>query len=251
MPENRDVLYLRALAQRQLGEIPAALATLGALEQLHPRFSRLYQERGHCYVVLRQAPEAIEAFLRAVHINPALPASWSMLEGLYRMTGQADDAATAAAHVATLKRLPPEVVTATALFSDGDLAAAEQLVRAFLLQHGHQVEAMRLLARIGIERDVLDDAQLLLEGVLELAPDYHAARFDYAPGPGEAAHVRRRAGAGAKAARRGSVRPQLPHASGDDLRRARASTNRRCSCTGTCCPVPRSRPSCTCRSRTR
>ena len=45
-------------------------------------------------------------------------------------------------------------MTATALFSDGELAAAEQLIRAFLLQHGHHVEAMRLLARIGIERDV-------------------------------------------------------------------------------------------------
>ncbi|HUL19559.1 MAG TPA: sulfotransferase [Steroidobacteraceae bacterium] len=180
VPENRDVLYLRALAQRQLGEIPAALATLATLEQLHPRFSRLYQERGHCYVVQKQAPEAIAAFSRAVHMNPALAASWSMLEGLYRMTAQAAEAATAAAHVATLKRLPAEVLTATGLFSDGDLAAAEQLVRAYLLRHGHQVEAMRLLARIGIERDVLDDAQLLLEGVLELAPDYHAARFDYA-----------------------------------------------------------------------
>jgi len=180
VPENRDVLYLRALAQRQLGEIPAPLATLATLEQLHPRFSRLYQERGHCYVVQKQAPEAIAAFSRAVHMNPALAASWSMLEGLYRMTAQAAEAATAAAHVATLKRLPAEVLTATGLFSDGDLAAAEQLVRAYLLRHGHQVEAMRLLARIGIERDVLDDAQLLLEGVLELAPDYHAARFDYA-----------------------------------------------------------------------
>jgi tetratricopeptide (TPR) repeat protein len=39
---------------------------------------------------------------------------------------------------------------------------------------------MRLLARIGIERDALDDAQLLLEGVLDVAPDYHPARFDYA-----------------------------------------------------------------------
>jgi tetratricopeptide (TPR) repeat protein len=38
---------------------------------------------------------------------------------------------------------------------------------------------MRLLARIGIEREVLDDAQRLLEGVLELAPDYQAARADY------------------------------------------------------------------------
>ncbi|TLZ04002.1 MAG: sulfotransferase family protein [Gammaproteobacteria bacterium] len=180
VPENRDVLYLRAQAQRLLGDIPAALATLAALEQLHPRFSRLHQERGHCYVVLKQAPQAIDAFLHGVHINPALPASWSMLEGLYRMTGQAANAAEAAAHVATLKELPPEVVTATALFSDGELAEAEQLIRAFLIKHGHHLEAMRLLARIGLERDVLDDAQLLLEAVLDLTPDYHAARFEYA-----------------------------------------------------------------------
>jgi tetratricopeptide (TPR) repeat protein len=180
VPENRDVLYLRAVAQRRLGDIPAALATLAGLERLHPRFSRLYQERGHCYVALKQAPEAIEAFLHGVNMNPALPASWSMLEGLYRLIGQTGNAAAAAAHVAKLKTLPAEVVTANALFSDGELAQAEQLIRAVLLKHGHHVEAMRLLARIGIEHDVLDDAQLLLEAVLDLEPEYHAARFDYA-----------------------------------------------------------------------
>jgi tetratricopeptide (TPR) repeat protein len=179
VPENRDVLYLRARAQRLSGASTAALATLSTLGQLHPRFSRVHEERGLCHVARRQAPEAIEALLRAVQVNPALPASWSMLEGLYRMIGQPDNAATAAAHVATLKKLPAEVVTATGLFSDGELGAAEQLTRAFLLEHGHHIEAMRLLARIGIERDVLDDAQLLLEGVLELAPDYRAARCDY------------------------------------------------------------------------
>jgi tetratricopeptide (TPR) repeat protein len=180
VPENRDVLYLRALAQRHLGDIPGALATLATLEQLHPRFSRLHQERGHCHVALKQAPQAIAAFARAVSMNPALPVSWSMLEGLYRMTGQSSGASESAAQLAALRALPQEVVTASALFADGDLAEAEQLVRAWLLRHGHHIEAMRLLARIGIERDVLDDAQLLLEGVLELAPDYHAARFDYA-----------------------------------------------------------------------
>src|ERR1700722_630606 len=180
VPENRDVLYLRALAQRHSGAIPSALATLAELEQLQSGFSRLYQERGNCYVALRQAPQAIEAFLRAVNINPALPASWSMLERLYKMTGDTSNAATAAAHVATLGSLPAEVVTATALFSDGDLAAAEEVIRPFLIKNGHHVEAMRLLARIGIQREVLDDAQLLLEGVLEIAPDYRAARFDYA-----------------------------------------------------------------------
>ena len=180
VPENRDVLYLRAQAQRLCGDIPEALATLAALEKLQPRFSRLYQERGQCHVVRKQAPEAIAAFEHAVRINPALPASWSMLAGLYRMTGQAAGAAAAAAQVATLQALPPEVVSATALFLDGDLALAEQRVRAFLLQHGHHVEAMRLLARIGVARGVYDDAEMLLEGVLDVAPDYRAARFEYA-----------------------------------------------------------------------
>ncbi len=180
LPENRDVLYLEAMSRRLLGQIPEALATLLRLEQYHPRFSRLYQERGHCHVALKDAPQAIDALLRGVNLNPALPASWSLLEGLYRMTGQADHAATAAAHVATLKRMPPEVLTATGLFSDGDLSAAESMVRAYLLKHGNHVEAMRLLARIGIEHDVLDDAELLLEAVLTLEPDYHAARLDFA-----------------------------------------------------------------------
>src|ERR1700720_1780416 len=110
VPENRDVLYLTALILRHLNRIPDALATLDRLEQLHPRFSRLYQERGHCYVALRDAPRAIDGFLRGVNINPALPSSWSMLEGLFRMTRDTKNAATASEHVAILKGLPPDVV---------------------------------------------------------------------------------------------------------------------------------------------
>jgi tetratricopeptide (TPR) repeat protein len=179
VPENRDVLLMSAVSDRYLNNIPGALATLERLERHHPGFSRLYQERGHCYVATRDAPRAIDAFLRGVNINPALPASWSMLEGLYRLTGDTENAAMAAAHVATLKRLPPEVVHATGLFSDGELTPAENIVRAYLLKHGNHVEAMRLLAKIGIEREVFDDAELLLEAVMQLAPDYQAARLDY------------------------------------------------------------------------
>ncbi len=180
VPENRDVLYMMAVSQRYLTKIPEALATLDGFERVHPTFSRLYQERGHCYVALRDAPRAIDAFLTAVNINPALPASWRTLQTLYRMTGQEENAAMAAAHVETLAKLPADIVTATALFSDGDLAPAEAIVRAFLLQHGDHVEGMRLLARIGLAHDVLDDADILLEAVLQLAPDYRAARYDYA-----------------------------------------------------------------------
>jgi tetratricopeptide (TPR) repeat protein len=180
VPENRDVLYMIAVSQRYLNRIPDALATLERLEGHHPGFSRLFQERGHCFVAMRDAPQAIEAFIRAVNINPALPASWRTLQTLYRMTGQTENAEMAAAHVATLAQLPSEIVTATALFSDGELVPAESMVRAYLLKHGNHVEAMRLLARIGIQQDVLDDAEILLDAVLTLAPEYRAARYDYA-----------------------------------------------------------------------
>jgi tetratricopeptide (TPR) repeat protein len=180
VPDQRDALLYVAIAQRYLGRIPDALRTLAILELHHPRFSRLYEERGRCFVDLKQAPQAIEAFLRAVTINHSLPGSWRMLDGLYRMQGQADQAAMAASHVATLQKLPPEVVTATGLFMDGDLDAAEPLVRAYLLKHGNHVEAMRLLAGIGIARKVFIDAELLLAAVLELAPRYRAARQEYA-----------------------------------------------------------------------
>jgi len=180
VPENRDVLYLLALGQRQLTRTADALATLDQLGRFHPGYSRLYQERGHCYVAMKDAPQAIQAFLQGVTISPALPASWGMLEGLYRMCGDADNAGRATAHVAKLETLPQEVITATGLFSDGDLVAAEKVIRAFLLAHGDHIEAMRLLARIGAALEVFDDAELLLEAVLERVPDYCAARYDYA-----------------------------------------------------------------------
>jgi predicted Zn-dependent protease len=179
-PNHREGLLFVAVAQRCLGQVADALQTLASLEQQHPRFSRLYEERGNCLVFLKNAPQAIDAFLQAVNMNHALPNSWRMLEGLYRMTGQAENQAMAASHVATLQNIPAEIVTATAFFMDGDLDVAEPMVRAYLLKHGDHVEGMRLLARIGIARKVFDDAEILLAALLALAPQYRAARKEYA-----------------------------------------------------------------------
>jgi tetratricopeptide (TPR) repeat protein len=112
VPDHRDVLLYVAIAQRYLDRISDALNTLEILERHHPRFSRLYEERGRCFVDMKQAPQAIEAFERAVSINYALPGSWRMLDGLYRMTGQTDSAAMAANRAAKLQNLPPEVLVA-------------------------------------------------------------------------------------------------------------------------------------------
>jgi tetratricopeptide (TPR) repeat protein len=180
VPENRDVLYLVAVSQRYLGRIADALRTLARFAAVHPDYGRLYQEIGHCYRTVGEADAAIEAYQQAVARNHTLSASWSALRDLYRSRGRGIDADNAAAHVATLAKLPPEVVFATNLFVEGELYAAEQLVRRFLQTHGDHIEAMRLLAQIGVKLQILDDAEFLLESVLVFAPDYRAARLDYA-----------------------------------------------------------------------
>jgi tetratricopeptide (TPR) repeat protein len=180
VPENRDVLYMIAVSQRYLQRIQDALATLARLETIHPDYGRLFQERGHCYRTLGAAGSAISAYLRAVQLNPALPASWKALQALYSVTGQAADARIAEHHVAHLANLPPEVVTASSMLAEGDILAAEQLVRQFLLVRPDHIEGMRLLAQIGVKLDVLDDAEFLLESVLAFAPDYQVARYEYA-----------------------------------------------------------------------
>jgi tetratricopeptide (TPR) repeat protein len=82
--------------------------------------------------------------------------------------------------VSHLRSLPREILNVANMLAEGELAGAEQLVREFLRTNSNHVEAMRLLAQIMVKQEVLDEAELLLESVLVLAPDHHDARYDYA-----------------------------------------------------------------------
>ncbi|MGO9426857.1 MAG: tetratricopeptide repeat-containing sulfotransferase family protein [Steroidobacteraceae bacterium] len=180
VPENRDVLYLAAVSQRYLGRVADALRTLARCEELHPEYGRLFQERGHCYRAVGETDAAIEAYRQAVAMHGALRASWTALAELCRATGKIAEAQNAEHQAQKVAQLPPAVIAATNLLAEGDLYGAERIVRGFLQTHGHHIEAMRLLAQIGLKLDVLDEAEFLLESVLVFVPDYHAARYDYA-----------------------------------------------------------------------
>jgi len=180
-PHHRDALYMAAVSLRYLKRIPEALTTLEELEKWHPRFSRLYQERGYCFVAQRDAPRAIEAFESALRLNAALPASWNRLEALYRLIGKPADAERAAAQSRRIGAIAPEVVAAEGLFSEGDLADAEEIVRRYLQSKNPlDPDGMWLLAKIGMKLNILDDAEVLLETVLKIKPDDRVIRHDYA-----------------------------------------------------------------------
>jgi len=178
-PNNRDLLLIEAHSLRMMQQTDAALAALERLAASHPRFSQLYLERGLCHVARRDAPAAIFDLRAAVTLNPALAMGWRMLDGLYRMTGDMRSAELAAAHFAHLASIPPQVVQAKVLFGDGEIDVAEDLIRRFLLEAGDHPEAMRLLGQIGHQRNVLDDAETLYEGVLAMVPGHDEARHEY------------------------------------------------------------------------
>jgi len=178
-PSNPEPLYLKAVAERYLRLPAAALETLRQLQQVEPRFARAYQEQGHLYKTMGKVPEAIAAFRRAVELNRGLIASWRELKELHARQGTQAEHAVAEAEYRRLAALPAELVSVTSLVQEGKLFQAETLCREFLRNHPHHIEAMRLLARLGMKLFIYDDAEFLLESCVQFAPDYWLARSDY------------------------------------------------------------------------
>lgn len=74
----------------------------------------------------------------------------------------------------------PELIEAAGHMLTGAFGKAEPLCRIVLKRHPLDVNAMRLLAEIGMEVGRLEDAEYLLERALTLAPDFRLARGSYA-----------------------------------------------------------------------
>ena len=176
---NIDALYTLAVAQRMQRHIPDALKTLDKLIAIDPGYGRAWQERGHCLRDSGRREEAVAAYQRAVSHNGALVASWRLLAELHGAAGRNEPSSFAHAQYSHLSQLPPELLSVASFIQEGRIFKAEQLCRAFLQRNGHHVEAMRLLAEIGMKFNAYDEAEFLLESCKVLEPDNVSAHFDY------------------------------------------------------------------------
>jgi tetratricopeptide (TPR) repeat protein len=161
-----------------LRRLPEALASLVLLENQHPSHGLLHQERGYCLVNQGQVASAIEAFARAVELNPTLLASWDMLDLLHRKAGDDVRAAAAARQAAALRSLPTELIEAGHLVSGGDFATTASL-RSFPVST-YGAEATHLLARIRWKQGELDAAADLFSALIDYKPDDRDARQERA-----------------------------------------------------------------------
>ena len=177
--EQRDLTYLKVVAQRLSGDLNAAKASATALISLDNHYARAHQELGHIYLALHNSQQAASAFYRAVQLNPALLASWQALYKHYQHTENQQAMQLAKAEITYLTQLPTAILGARDLMFEGELIKADQTCRRFLQTHKHHVEALFLLAEIGIALKVYSEAEFLLQTCLELQPSHLSAGLSY------------------------------------------------------------------------
>ena len=176
---EKESLYYEAVAYRYLGQLQQAQQTLHALLTKWPEYGRALQELAHTLKAQDKDEEALSHYYQAIRLNPALHASWAAAAKLEAKSGNTEQAERNQQQANFLLRQPKEVLAALNLYHEGKYYKAEKICRAFLQRNPHHIEAMRTLANIGAQLDVMNDAEFLLESVLVLDPDYDLAKFDY------------------------------------------------------------------------
>ncbi|AWW75564.1 hypothetical protein CD351_14095 [Erythrobacter sp. KY5] len=174
-----EALYMAAVACRYLKRFEDASGYLQRLHAAMPEYGRAWQEEGHLSLARGDEQAALAAFAQATRFNSALEASWREQARLAGQLGRSDEAAAAQAQLDRLRRLPRELVAVTNHFHEGRLLRAEEICRHHLRQKPRDVEGMRLLARIGVELGVLDDAEFLLETAVTFEPENIQLRLDF------------------------------------------------------------------------
>lgn len=176
--DDHEARYLLAVALRYVGRIQAAHAALDDLLAKVSDHARAWQERGHLYRASEDAAASAAAYARAVRHNPALIASWKALIDVAETQGNRDLVVQARETLEDLEARPEPYRAILNMIHEGRAADAEAVLRDILRRERTNVQAMRLLAQIGIKLKILGDAETLLNTAVELEPDHFGIRLD-------------------------------------------------------------------------
>lgn len=172
---ENELRYLLTVAYRLDGQLGHAQQSGQILIAADTNNARAYQEMGHIHNAKGNVAEAAIAYYRATVLNPALLASWRALVPLYSEMGNKQASHIANHQISYLTSLPKPVLGGRDLMYEGHLYKADQVCRNFLQSNKHHPEALLLLAEIGIQLKIYGEAEFLLETLLELHPQHHAA----------------------------------------------------------------------------
>ncbi|MCV6615236.1 MAG: tetratricopeptide repeat protein, partial [Cellvibrionaceae bacterium] len=175
-PQNN---YLAAVCARYCRQFELAQQYL---DQLPGRFvdqARLLQEQGHLYRDSGQGQQALACYRAACLANPALVSAWQAQLQLAEQMGQPAQLPFIQAQLQRLAKLPKALIAVSDLISQGKLLKAETLCRKFMQANPTHPEGMGLLADLASKFGAYNEAELLLQSALELAPTNTQLRSEY------------------------------------------------------------------------
>ena len=178
-PDDTRFVMLHGFALRRSGDHANAEPLLRRIIGVEPSLDIAHHELGLALQGLGRLSEAHRAIEQAVAINPKLAAAWRDLYEIRAAEGDDVGAAEAYRNAMGNKELDPLLRKAIELVGQGRLGVAEGICREYLKRRPHDVDAIRLLAEVGIAIGSISDAIALLERCLELAPNFHVARANY------------------------------------------------------------------------
>ena len=180
-PGDSRFLLMHGVALRRNGQHKEAEPLLRQILVEADSLVLAHHELGLALKGQGRLSEAIMSLETAVRLQPSLKTAW---RDLYELrASQGDDVAAADAYRRSLgsqQGLDPLLTKVLDLMQAGRLGAAEGICREYLKRRPHDVDAIRLLAEIGITLGMLDEAIVLLERCLALAPNFTIAQANYA-----------------------------------------------------------------------
>ena len=179
-PGDIRFVFLKGVALSRTGDLSRAEPLLGEVVEKAPALAPAHLERGLALMGQGRIADARRSLDQAVELQPDLTAAWRALYDVRAAEGDDAGAAEAFRRALGASKPDPALKKALDLFSRGHLGIAEGICREYLRQRPMDVNAIRLLAEIGIRLGVTDEAVALLERCLELAPDFNVARSNYA-----------------------------------------------------------------------
>jgi tetratricopeptide (TPR) repeat protein len=177
-PRDVNMLGLLGALLVKMDRRAEAEAALRRVIAVAPTFAKPHEDLGYLLMQAGRPADALPVLERATRLDPTLDRAWFNLGKALAFLGRGKDADVA--FEKCFERSPERRLMAIAAEhqKEGRLEEAERLYRRVLRDNPRNVDALRLLALIALKAEHADEAEMLLERAIALAPDFNQALVD-------------------------------------------------------------------------
>lgn len=179
-PGHPHAALILGVARRIGGNLPGALQILLPLARAQPGWAPPSYEVGVALGLAGRRKEAVEWLRRAVQLKADIGDAWQLIADHLLALGDPSGADAAYANYLIVSTRDPRLAAPATALLNNRVMEAEELLRAHLVQNPTDVVAIRMQADVAVRLRRSAVAEQMLAYCLELAPDYTAARHDYA-----------------------------------------------------------------------